>query len=94
MSKVNSVQTQWKEADIPDNLFESSEEPVKIKISKPFKPKTKSIEINTDLSFPPNADIIISSQSTINHQEDRKPRKRCTKAKAIFLTNKVIYRKN
>ena len=73
--KVNSVRTQWREANITESLFVPSRQPDKIKFSKSVKPKTKYKEVglNTDLSFSPNAHIIMSSQSTTmeNNQEDR-----------------------
>ena len=75
VSKVNSVRTQWREADIPECFFVPSTQPDKIKFSKSVKPKNKFREVglSTDLSFSPNADIVISSQPTSmeNNQEDR-----------------------
>ena len=106
LPKVNSEQTQWSEADITESLFICSRQPDKIKIiSKPVKPKTicKEVGLNTDLSFSPNADIVISQQSTILWKiikKTEKPRKRLMKTKAIFciirvnLKNRRVTRKN
>ena len=71
--KVNSVRTQWREADIAESLFVPSRQPDKIKFSKPVKPKPKYKEVglNTDFTFSPNTDIIISSQSTNGKETGR-----------------------
>ena len=68
---VRSIRTQWRKEHVTDSEGFSfpSREPTKIKFVKP-KPKATEIGINTDLTFSPNANVLISSDGSANFSND------------------------